>query len=271
MQHGNRVRQQQFPAKRKKANKVRNEIDFLQKSLQNNAKAIDDGPRVKKWTQHDLRSIKPLTPAQTDLFRAFFAGNDICAYGSAGTGKSYITMWLALNEIFREDAKHNRIIIIRSCVASRDIGFLPGDEAEKMSVFERPYSDIVGDILGKTNAYDDMKKAGYIEFMSTSHIRGISLNDCIIIADEVQNMTLHEISSVMGRVGKNTNIYVLGDTNQNDLVKKKGDETGFPAFLNIIDNMREFEKVVFHREDIVRSGFCKSWICAYEDYQASLV
>jgi phosphate starvation-inducible protein PhoH and related proteins len=272
MYHQNRIsKQQKFPVKKKKTNRVKNEIEFLQKSLENNAKAFVEGPRVKKWTQLDLRSIKPLTPAQEDLFKSFFEGSHICAYGSAGTGKSYITMWLALNEIFRENPKHNRIIIIRSCVASRDIGFLPGTEEEKMAVYERPYIDIVGDIIGKTNAYEDMKAAGVIEFMTTSYVRGISVNDAIIIVDESQNMTLHELNSVMGRVGKNTRICVLGDVSQNDLVKKRGDETGFPCFLKIIEAMREFEKILFQRHDIIRSSFCKSWICAFEDYMASTV
>ena len=271
MQHSVKIKQQQFPRQRKKAHKSRHEIEFLAKSLENNAKAYEEGPRTKKWTTHDLRSIKPLTPAQSDLFRAFFEGNHICAYGTAGTGKSYCLIWLALSELFREESKQNRIIIVRSCVPTRDIGFLPGTEEEKMAVYERPYIDIVGDIIGKTNAYEDMKKAGIIEFTTTSNIRGVTWNDAIVIIDEAQNMTLHELNSVMGRIGKNTRVNIMGDTAQNDLIKKKGDETGFPIFLKIIENMKEFEKILFQRHDIVRSHFVKSWIGAYEDYMESLV
>jgi phosphate starvation-inducible protein PhoH len=270
MQNSYKVQKQSYP-KRIKTNKQRNEINFLSKSLEKNAKAYEEGPRSKKWTRHDLRSIKPLTPAQEDLFKAFFEGNHICAYGTAGTGKSYCLIWLALSELFREESKQNRIIIVRSCVPTRDIGFLPGTEEEKMAVYERPYIDIVGDIIGKSNAYEDMKKSGIVEFTTTSNIRGVTWNDAIVIIDEAQNMTLHELNSVMGRIGKNTRVNIMGDTAQNDLIKKKGDETGFPIFLKIIDTMKEFEKVLFQRHDIVRSSFVKSWISSYEDYMQTLV
>jgi phosphate starvation-inducible protein PhoH len=264
MQHS-RVAKNQYPTKRTKSNKNKNQIEFLKKSLDNNATAFHDGPRVKKWTQHDLRSIRPLTENQAILFDSFYEDKNIVAYGSAGTGKSYISLWLAMQEIFSDRPKQNRIIILRSCVASREMGHLPGTQEEKMEVYEKPYSDIIGDIIGKTNAYEDMKKAGYIEFMSTSYIRGTSFNDAIIIVDEVQNMNFSEINTIMGRVGKNTKICILGDILQNDLTKKKGDESGFPMFLQISKNM-DFAKIQFTRDDIVRSAFCKSWIIAYEQY-----
>lgn len=268
MQQQYRVKQRD---KRKKTHHYKNEITFLKKSLENNATAYSEGPRRKTWTQHDLRNIKPLTPAQEDLFRAFFEGCHICAYGTAGTGKSYSIIWLALNELFREKNKQNRIIIVRSCVPTREIGFLPGTQEEKEQPYERPYIDIFGDICGKSTTYDDMKAAGLIEFTTTSNIRGVTWNDAIIIIDEAQNMTLHELNSVMGRIGKNTRVCVLGDVQQNDLNKKKSDETGFPTFLKIIERMNEFERILFQRHDIVRSSFCKSWICAFEDYMASVV
>jgi len=270
MQHNYKVKQRCF-SKRKKTNKFKNEIEFLSKSLDNNATAYKNGPKIKKWTQHDLRTVRPLTPAQEDLFRAFFEGNHICAYGTAGTGKSYSIIWLALNELFREGSKQNRIIIVRSCVPTRDIGFLPGTQEEKEQPYERPYVDIFGDICGKTTTYEDMKAAGLVEFTTTSNIRGVTWNDALIIIDEAQNMTLHELNSVMGRIGKNTRVNVLGDVQQNDLTKRKNDETGFPTFLNVISSMPEFEKILFQRHDIVRSSFVKSWICAFEDYMSSVV
>jgi phosphate starvation-inducible protein PhoH len=269
--HQTRVIKQSYPKKKKAVSKIKQEIEFLQKGLSNNGKAIDEGPRKKKWSVHDLRSIKPLTPAQEDLFKAFFAGNHICAYGSAGTGKSYCALWLALNEIVREDCKQNRIIIVRSIVPTRAIGFLPGTEEEKMEVYERPYVDIVGDILGKTNAYEDLKKAGYIEFVTTSFIRGCTWNDAIVILDEGENCNIHEINSIMGRIGKNTRVMVLGDSAQTDLLTRKDDIDGLPTFLKIIERMPESEKIKFLQNDIIRSKFCKSWICAYEQYLEELV
>jgi phosphate starvation-inducible PhoH-like protein len=267
MQHS-RVARHQYPVKRVKTNKNKNQIDFLKKSLDNNATAFSDGPKTKKWTHHDLRSIKPLTANQAILFDSFYDDKNIVAYGSAGTGKSYITLWLALQEIFEEKPGRNRIIIVRSCVASREMGHLPGTEEEKMEVYEKPYSDIIGDIIGKSNAYTDMKKAGFVEFTSTSHIRGISWNDAIVVIDEIQNMNFGEINTIMGRIGKNTKICILGDFLQNDLTKKKNDESGFPMFLQISKNM-DFAKIHFTRDDIVRSNFCKSWIIAYERYLES--
>lgn len=203
-------RMNQHYSHRKKTNKVKNEIDFLQKSLENNAKAFTDGPTIKKWTKHDLRSIRPLTPAQEDLFNAFFQGSHICAYGSAGTGKSYCGIWLALNELVKENPRHNRIIIVRSAVNTRDIGFIPGTLEEKEAAYERPYIDIFGDIIGKSTTYEYMKAAGVVEFTTTSkNIRGVSWNDAIVIIDEAQNMTLHELNTLMTRIGKNTRVMVL--------------------------------------------------------------
>lgn len=181
-----------------------------------------------------------------------------------------VGIWLALNELVRDNAKQNRIIIVRSAVNSRDVGFLPGTLEEKEAAYERPYIDIFGDIVGKSTTYEHMKAAGVVEFTTTSNIRGVSWNDAIVIIDESQNMTLHELNTLMTRIGKNTRIMVLGDCAQNDLTKKKGDESGFPIFLKIIENMKEFEKILFQRHDIVRSGFCKSWICAYEEWMINL-
>ena len=272
LKSGQQHRAQQYQhGKKQKAHKYKNTISFLQQGLENNAAAMNDGPRVKHWTKHDLRNIKPLTVAQQDLFESFFNGDQICAYGSAGTGKSYSIIWLSLSELFREDSKQNRIIIVRSCVPTRDVGFLPGTLEEKEAPYESPYIDIFSDICGKYTTYEDMKKAGIVEFTTTANIRGVSWNDAIVVIDEAQNMTIGELNTLMGRIGKNTRVMVLGDVCQNDLVKRKGDESGFPVFLKIIDTMPEFNKVQFTRDDIVRSNFCKSWICALEDYFAKVV
>lgn len=253
----------------KHKNHQRQTIEFLEKTVSENNKAMIEGPRRKHWTIHDLRSIRPLTPAQEDMFRSFFDGKQICAYGSAGTGKSYIAVWLALNELLRENAKQNRLIIVRSAVPTREQGFLPGTQEEKEMPYERPYRDIFADIVGKTTTYDDMKAAGLVEFTTTSNIRGITWNNAIVITDEVQNMNFQEINSVMTRIGKGTRVITLGDIAQNDLNKRKNDETGMNRFLAVAQMMGEFEMVLFQKHDIVRSNFCKSWIIACEEVAAT--
>jgi len=250
---------------RRKSNQKKEAIEFLEKSLSQNGKAFEEGPKKKKWTVHDLRSIKPLTPAQKDMFRAFFEGQQICAYGTAGTGKSYVGIWLALNEILREDAQQNRVIIVRSAVATRDQGFLPGTLVEKEAPFEQPYKDIFADIVGKTTAYDDMKASGIIEFRSTSNVRGITWNNAVILIDEIQNCNAGEINSVMTRVGKKSRVIAMGDISQNDLTKHKNDKTGMIWFLDVVERMREFDMVQFQIHDIVRSDFVKSWLTACEE------
>lgn len=199
------------------------------------------------------------------MFQAFFQGQNICAYGTAGTGKSYVGIWLALNEILREDAQQNRIIIIRSAVATRDQGFLPGTIEEKEAPFEQPYKDIFADIVGKGTAYDDMKAAGIIEFKTTSNVRGITWNNAIVLIDEIQNCNAGEINSVMTRIGKKSRVVAMGDISQNDLTKHKSDKTGMAWMLNVVERMREFDMIQFQKHDIVRSEFVKSWITACED------
>lgn len=250
---------------RRKNNQKREAIEFLEKGLSRNGKAIEEGPRKKKWTVHDLRSIRPLTPAQEDMFRAFFDGRQICAYGTAGTGKSYVAIWLALNELLREGASQNRLILVRSAVATRDQGYLPGTLEEKEAPYERPYRDIFADIVGKTTTYDDMKAAGLVEFNTTSNVRGITWNNAIVLIDEIQNCNFQEINSVMTRIGKNTRVMAMGDIAQNDLNKRKNDETGMNRFLEIAKRMRQFEMIKFQWHDIVRSEFVKSWIIACEE------
>jgi phosphate starvation-inducible protein PhoH len=243
----------------------RQTIEFLERTLSVNGRAIDEGPSKKKWSIHDLRSIKPLTTTQSDFFRAFFEGYQIIAYGSAGTGKSYIGLFLALSELLRDDSKQNRIIIVRSAVPTRDIGFMPGTLDEKIMFYETPYRDIMSDLVGKATTYDDMKAAGLVEFVTTSYVRGVSWNNAIVLIDESQNMTRQEINSIMTRIGKNTRVIALGDMTQTDLNRKKGDDSGMTWFLNVAQSMPEFSLIQFSVHDIVRSNFVKSWITACEE------
>jgi len=250
--------------KHKARHGYRGDVESLKMSLILNGKAQEEGPKRKKWSIHDLRSIKPLTPTQEDMFHAFFDGKHICAHGSAGTGKTFLALYLALSELL-DRREQQKIIIVRSAVSTREVGHLPGSLEEKMSEYERPYREIVADLMGRAATYDDMKSAGLIEFMATSYIRGITWDNVILVVDEGENMNFHEIDSIMTRLGKNSRVIFTGDVPQTDLLRRSNDTTGMPRFLKVIKNMNDFASIEFNRHDIVRSSFVKSWIIASED------
>lgn len=247
------------------SNRVRKQIKSLELQLIENGRAMDQGPqKKKKWTKHDVRAIKPLTTTQEDMFHAFYQGQHICAHGSAGTGKTFLALYLAINEIIEQGAGASRIIIVRSPVQLREIGHMPGDLEEKISFFETPYKDIMADLFGRTSTYDNMKEAGIIEFMPTTFIRGLTWDNAIVVVDEGQNMSFHEINSIMTRLGENSRIIFTGDLPQSDLTRRN-DISGMAQFMRIAENMRDFSDVGFTKHDIVRSNFVKQWIIASED------
>jgi|SRR6185312_3582837 len=251
---------------RKTRNKKDVQIDFLADTLDNNIIAMKEySGRKRKWTIHDLKSIKPLNTTQQIMLESYMMGNNILAMGSAGTGKSYLALFLALNDILQKDSPRDHIIIVRSAVQTREIGHLPGDIYEKLEPFELPYKDILHDLLGKPSSYDNMKEEGVIKFMCTSLIRGMSWDNAVVIIDEMQSCNLHELSSVITRCGTNSKILALGDLLQNDLSNKRYDQSGMPDFIKIIGKMDEFDIVNFTKNDIVRSKLVRSYLIAYED------
>lgn len=249
----------------KKISRRRNsgKIEFLENALLKNGHANRDGPARKKWTTHDLANVKPLTPTQEEMFHSFFNNQHICAYGSAGTGKTFLALYLALTAVLRRPQEQSKIIIVRSVVPTREVGHLPGTLEEKTIPYEIPYRDILHELVGRHSTYDDMKSAGLIEFMTTSFIRGLTWEDAIVIVDEGQNMSFHEINSIMTRLGENSRVIFTGDLNQSDLTRKY-DASGMNRFLRVTKNMNEFDQIRFTLHDIVRSAFVKAWITATE-------
>ena len=239
------------------------EIESLSMALVLNGHAIEEGPKRKSWHVKDVKHIQPMRPAQSVLFNAWRGGNHICAYGSAGTGKTFLSLYLALREVLNK--QHSNIIIVRSAVPTRDVGFLPGTLEEKIAYYETPYHDIMCELLGKASTYQDMKDAGLITFMSTTCIRGITWDDAIIVIDEGENMTIHEIDSIMTRVGQNTRVMFNGDVKQTDLNGRQGNICGIGDAIKVFDKMAAFETVQFFKEDIVRSDFVKEWITISEE------
>lgn len=253
-------------SKNRNRRREKEELERLSKALVENGRAIEEGPRKKKWTNHDIKNIKPLTSSQEDMFHAFFNNFHICAHGTAGTGKTYISLYLAFCELFKHDSLIDHIIIVRSAVSTRDIGFMPGDLDEKVAFYETPYKDMCASLFGRLSTYDDMKEAGIIQFLTTSFIRGLTWDNAIIIVDEGQNLSFHEINSIMTRMGENSRIIFTGDLLQTDLRKgSSAERPGMDEFLKIIKKMKEFANIEFTQQDIVRSKFVKSWIVASED------
>lgn len=251
-------------AKRRSSRKLKEEMQELTTALYNNGAAQIEGSSKKKWTKHDIRPIKPLTKTQEDFFHAFYNGKQICACGSAGSGKSFLSIYLALHDVV-DGRKQNKIILVRSSVTGRDQGFLPGTQEEKNAPFENPYRDILANLCGRNSTYDDMKTAGIIQFMTTSHLRGLTWDNAVIIVDEVQNLNFSEISTIITRLGENSRLIILGDFNQNDLIRKKDDKSGFHEMMKVIQKMPSFETIKFTINDIVRSKFVREWIVACEE------
>lgn len=228
-----------------------------------NQQAMINGPQKKSWNIHDLQPITPLNEKQKDMFHSWFQGDNLCAHGSAGTGKTFLSLYLAFDEML-DYKEHHQIIIVRSAVASRDIGHLPGSKEEKEEIFKLPYIDICAELFGRKSTFADMEEANIVKFMTTSHIRGITLDNSIIIVDEIQNMQAEEINSIMTRVGRNTRVILCGDSKaQCDL--KRHETTGVHNLLKIVERIDAFSSIEFEHSDIVRSEFCKNWIIASND------
>lgn len=254
-----------MPKKRRNGRKA--DLMELEKALCLNGLAQQEGPKRKTWSMHDLKTIKPLTPTQEDFFHAWINGSNICAHGCAGTGKTFLAFYLALQDVLTRH--QSRIIIVRSAVTTREVGHLPGTLEEKLMKFEEPYQDILWELVGRPSTYQDMKDAGLIEFHSTSFLRGLTWDNAIVIVDETENMTFHEIDNVMTRLGENTRIIFTGDVRQTDLdgSKKLGAE-GLTKAKEVFCNMDAFECVEFNEHDIVRGELVKSWIMACNRYAA---
>lgn len=201
----------------------------------------------------DLSVIEPLTDNQR---RVFESDKHVVLNGCAGTGKSFITSYLGLHDVMNENL-YSSVTYIRSAVETRKIGFLPGKESDKIEVYERPYADIVSELFGRGDAYGILKQRGIIKFMTSSFMRGTTLNDTVLIVDECQNMTYHELDSIITRVGKNCQVYICGDYFQSDL-----GANGLENLHKVLQAMNSFDFIEFDFEDIVRSGFVKEYIIA---------
>jgi phosphate starvation-inducible protein PhoH len=228
-----------------------------QRRQRQNLKPEETNPRLN----FKLKNVEPLTENQKLTFEQYDNGKNLLLHGIAGTGKSFLSIYLSLRTILQENSRYKKLVIVRSVVPTRDMGFLPGNNKEKAKVYEAPYQAIFTELFERGDAYEYLKTKNLVDFISTSFIRGITLNDCIIVVDEIANMTLHELDSVITRVGKNCKIIFCGDFRQSDFTKEH-EKNGLTDFMRIIDKMRSFGYVDFTENDIVRSSMVKEYIIA---------
>jgi len=223
--------------------------------------ANGNGKPLKKVRIDDLLTFQPITENQKKTYEAYKQNKHLLLHGIAGTGKTFLSLYLALEEVLDPNTVYEDVFLVRSVVSTRDIGFLPGDEQEKVSIYEAPYRSICRELFGIKDSYDALKQQGNVKFMSTSFIRGITINNAVVIVDECQNLNFHELDSIITRIGKNSKIIFCGDYTQTDLTREN-DKRGILNFMKILKSLKEFETIEFLIDDIVRSDFLKSYIIA---------
>ena len=221
--------------------------------------------KAKDIKLEQMVAIKPLTDNQKKAFASYKAGKNLFLYGAAGTGKTFVALFNGLQDVLRHETPYDTVYMVRSAVPTREIGFLPGDEEDKTALFQVPYQNMVKfmfEMPGEkefSGLYDRLKNQGSLMFLTTSFLRGITLDNAVIIVDECQNLTFHELDTIITRVEQDSKIIFCGDFFQTDLLKHS-DKQGMVNFMKILDAMEQFDNIEFTIGDIVRSGFVKEYL-----------
>ena len=221
--------------------------------------------RKKPINESYFLEINPITENQKLFFDQWGEDKNLFSYGAAGTGKTFIALYLALKDVLNEESPYEKVYIVRSLVSTREIGFLPGTHEDKSELYQIPYKNMVRHMFGMPDdasfdmLYDNLKHQETISFWSTSFLRGTPLDDAIVIVDECQNLNFHELDSIITRVGQDSKIVFCGDVNQSDL-QRTNERNGILDFQRILEGMDEFSMVEFGINDIVRSGLVKSYL-----------
>ena len=221
--------------------------------------------RKKPINLDHLKTIEPLTPNQERVFTSYAEGKNLILHGAAGTGKTFISLYLALKDVMEPSSPYEKVYMVRSLVPTREIGFLPGDHEDKSNLYQIPYKNMVKymfempDDAAFEMLYDNLRSQETVSFWSTSFIRGVTMDNCVIIVDEFSNLNFHELDSIITRVGENCKIIFSGDYSQSDLVKSN-EKNGVLDFMRIIQTMRSIDVVEFGIEDIIRSGLVREYL-----------
>jgi phosphate starvation-inducible PhoH-like protein/PhoH-like ATPase len=221
-------------------------------------------PQVDMLSEYsnNMRDIKPITDSQIEAYEQWDRGRNLILSGAAGSGKTFIALYLALQELIKNRKK--RLVILRSVVPTRDIGFLPGTQEEKEAAYLTPYIGVISEIFkNNPTLFTSFLKNGTIEFLTTSYIRGITLKDAIVVVDEFQNCNFHELDSIITRIGKGSRVIFSGDYYQSDFTNRKEKE-GIGEFLKIIESLKHFKKIEFTWKDCVRSGMVRDYLMTKE-------
>ena len=219
----------------------------------------------KEISSSNLLKIKPITESQKTVFETWKKGQNQFLFGCAGTGKTFISLYLAMQDVLNLQTKYEKVVLVRSLIPTREIGFLPGDEEDKAALYQVPYQNMVQFMFEQPNEqafkmlYDRLKSQGTLYFLSTSFLRGLTFDNSIIIVDECQNLNFHELDTITTRVGQDSKIVFCGDFFQTDLIKT-GDKNGLHDFLRILEEMKDFNCTEFNIGDIVRSGFVRDYL-----------
>ena len=221
--------------------------------------------KKKEINYSDLIKIEPITDTQKQVFKSWKEGKNQFLCGCAGTGKTFVSMYLAFEEVLRNETAYDKVFIVRSLIPTREIGFLPGDEEDKAALYQVPYANMAQFMFKQPNEqafnilYDRLKAQGSLYFLSTSFLRGLTFDNSIIIVDECQNLNFHELDTIITRVGQDSKISFCGDFMQSDLTKRN-EKDGLHDFVKILEEMDEFSISEFSIGDIVRSGFVRSYL-----------
>ncbi len=221
--------------------------------------------KQKEITYNQLNQIKPVTDSQKLVFDTWKQGQNQFLFGCAGTGKTFVSLYLGLSEVLRNETPYDKVIMVRSLIPTREIGFLPGDEEDKAALYQVPYSNMMQFMFEQPNEqafetlYNRIKAQGSYYFLSTSFLRGLTFDNSIIIVDECQNLNFHELDTIITRVGQDSKIIFCGDFSQSDLTKTN-ERNGLMDFLQILQEMDEFNCIEFNIGDIVRSGFVRNYL-----------
>ena len=221
--------------------------------------------KQKEITYSQLNEIKPVTDSQKVVFDSWKQGLNQFLFGCAGTGKTFVSLYLALSEVLKNETPYDKVVMVRSLIPTREIGFLPGDEEDKAALYQVPYSNMMQFMFEQPNEqafeslYNRIKAQGSFYFLSTSFLRGLTFDNTIIIVDECQNLNFHELDTIITRVGQDSKIFFCGDFSQSDLTKMH-ERNGLMDFFQILQEMEEFNCVEFNIGDIVRSGFVRNYL-----------
>ena len=221
--------------------------------------------RKKPIDSSYMTEVKPLTENQKVAFAQYGEGKNLLLHGAAGTGKTFITLYLALKEVLDESTPYDKIYIVRSLLPTREIGFLPGDHEDKSALYQIPYKNMVRYMFSMPDdnsfemLYDNLRAQETISFWSTSFIRGVTLDNAIVLVDEFSNLNFHELDSMITRIGEDSKVMFCGDITQSDLTREN-DKSGINDFIRILEEMKEFACIEFDINDIVRSGLVKSYL-----------